>query len=202
MRRRYGAVPGFVESRPLRLCSSRRLLRLPTAVSSLPHPDNLHVEAAQGWLLLGDASSALGELAQISAVNRQHLDVLETEWEIHAKLGAWGDAYQVAQRIVDSAPTRAFGWIHRAYALRRMPQGGLVPAWDALRPAVEMFPRQFLIPYNLACYAAQMGRQDEAWDWLQRAIQASGDSNRIHRMALADPDLECLWPRLRRNDPE
>jgi len=167
-------------------------------MSPLPHPDNLHFEAAQGWLLLGDAAAARGELAQMAPASRDEPQVLEFEWALEAQAHAWTEAVRVAERLIELAPRRAFGWIHRAYALRRVEGGGLEQAWAALRPAFEKFPRQFLIPYNLACYAAQMGRPDDAWEWLQRAFASANQPETIRRMALADTDLETLWPRLRK----
>lgn len=161
----------------------------------LPYPDDRRLEAVQGWLMLGDVASARAELEEMSAVSRGRPEVLELEWSLHSTALQWQAAFDVAQRLIEVAPDRPFGWIHRAYALRRMPGGGLAQAWAALRPAHDRFPRQFLIPYNLACYAAQMGKTDEAWDWLQCAIDIGGRSL-IKRMALADTDLELLWPRL------
>lgn len=163
---------------------------------SLPHPDNIHFDAAQGWLMLGDTQSALDELARLQPASRSLPAIAEFAWTVHARRDDWPAAYRLAEDLVQSFPERAFGWIHRAYALRRMPGGSIENAWDALRPAADRFPKQYLIPYNLGCYAAQLGRLDEAWDWLQRAIAAS-DQDTIRKMALADPDLEPLWPRFR-----
>lgn len=163
----------------------------------LPHPENLHFDAAQGWLMLGDVVSARAELAHLSASARNEPDVLEFEWGLLARGQAWGEAARLGERLVERAPKRAFGWIHRAYAIRRMEGGGLQAAWDALRPAHDLFPKQFLIPYNLACYAAQLGRLDDAWEWLQRALACAGKPADVRAMALADPDLQPLWPRLK-----
>jgi hypothetical protein len=66
-----------------------------------------------------------------------------------------------------------------------------------LRPAFEKFPKTSIIPYNLACYAAQFGRLEEAWQWLHKAMAAAGDAQHIKRMALADADLQTLWERIR-----
>ena len=66
-----------------------------------------------------------------------------------------------------------------------------------LRPAFEKFPKETIIPYNLACYAAQMGRLDEAWEWLHKAMAAAESVNRIKQMALADPDLQPLLERIK-----
>jgi hypothetical protein len=75
--------------------------------------------------------------------------------------------------------------------------GGLQAAWQALRPAFEKFPKADIIPYNLACYAAQSDRLDEAWEWLHKAMEAAGDVDRIKKRAAADPDLQPLWERIR-----
>jgi tetratricopeptide (TPR) repeat protein len=164
----------------------------------LPHPDNFIFDAAQGWLMLGDTQAALDELARLRPASRAQAGVAEFTWAVHAQRQDWTLAHSVAEDIVRAFPDRSFGWIHRAYALRRMPGGSLPLAWNALRPAADLFPKDHLIPYNLACYAAQLGRLDEAWDWLQRALSI-GEKTAILGMALADADLEPLWPRLRQS---
>ena len=87
---------------------------------------------------------------------------------------------------------------HRAYAMRRVRHGGLQLAWSLLRPAFDKFPKEDIIPYNLACYAAQQGRLDAAWDWLQRAIEACGDAKVIKQRAMADTDLQPIWEKVRK----
>jgi Flp pilus assembly protein TadD len=81
--------------------------------------------------------------------------------------------------------------------LRRCPDGGLPQAWAALLPARERFPQEPVIPYNLACYAAQMNRLDEAFEWLRQAVTAAGKADPIRQMATQDPDLEALRHRLK-----
>ena len=61
----------------------------------------------------------------------------------------------------------------------------------ALLPAVKKFPEASLIPYNLACYACQLGDPAEARQWLRKAI-ARGERDEIKRLALNDPDLAVL----------
>ncbi len=65
-------------------------------------------------------------------------------------------------------------------------------AHDQLLPAAENFPHDSTIAYNLACYACQLGRMQEAKEWLGRAIDV-GEPNAVRLMALDDPDLEPLW---------
>ena len=42
-----------------------------------------------------------------------------------------------------------------------------------------------------------MGRIDDAWEWLQRAVRA-GEKGEIVEMARNDPDLKPLWRELRK----
>ena len=166
-------------------------------MSTLQLPDSHHLNAAIGWLELGNPLEAGDEIARISEPFLEHPDVLEVRWQICAAGQSWEAGLAVAECLAGKAPERASGWLHRAYALRRVKQGGLRQAWDALRPAHEKFPNVPTIPYNLACYAAQLDRLSEAWEWLHKAMEAAGEVDRIKRMALDDPDLKPLWDRIR-----
>lgn len=162
----------------------------------LAPPDSHHLDAAIGWLGLGCADDARAELKMISAGNQNHPDVLEVRWTLCVRDKEWADALKIADLELKSAPGDAGGWLHRAYALRRVSDGGLPQAWDALLPAAKKFPAEPVIAYNLSCYACQMQQLDIARDWLQRAIQA-GKKEAIKQMALADEDLQPLWPEIK-----
>jgi len=165
-------------------------------MQSLEPPDSHHLDAAVGWLGLGRADDARAELDLISAAQQQHPAVLDTRWMICAHEKRWNDALEFAQAELAAAPGSCSGWLHQAYALRRVPGGGLSQAWDALLPAVEKFPGEPVVAYNLACYACQMQQLDLARLWLQRAIKISGKET-IRKMALADDDLKPLWQEIR-----
>jgi len=106
------------------------------------------------------------------------------------------ESLDIATAIVKQAPDRASGWIHRAYSLRRTKNGGIEKAKKMLEDAAGLFPKEWLIPYNLACYCAQLGQLDEATKLLQTAY-ALGDEKQIKLMALDDEDLEPLWKGLK-----
>jgi len=169
----------------------------PPLPEKLDSPDTHYVRAAEGWLELGNPAEAGEEIARVSPPMLDHPEVLEVRWEICAAGQRWEPALEIAERQVRTAPERCSGWIHRAYAARRAAGGGLQQAWDALRPAYEKFPKESVIPYNLACYAAQFGRLEEAWDWLHKSMEAEGNVQVIRLRALTDPDLSALWERLR-----
>jgi tetratricopeptide (TPR) repeat protein len=172
-------------------------LRLVDSPMDLEPPDSHHLRAAYGWLELGNAAEAGEEIARIRPAFLNHADVLQARWAICVAGLRWEPALEIAETLVRIDPKRPAGWLYRAYALRRVNSGGLQLAWAALRPAFDQFPTEPLISYNLSCYAAQFGRLDEAWDWLHRAMEAAGDIQKIKQLALADLDLQALWPRVR-----
>ena len=159
--------------------------------------DRFCLQAAVGWLELGNADEAAAELAQVSESVRSVPEVLEVSWQVHAARRDWTAALAVAEELIRRAPERETGWLHRAYALRRAPGGGLDKARAALLPALRRFPKNPLIPFNLACYEAQLGHLEAAWRYLQQAMRVGG-RRAIRPMALADEDLAPLWERLRR----
>jgi len=166
-------------------------------VQSLEPPDSHHLDAAIGWLGLGRADDARTELDLVSAAQQQHPDVLDVRWMICAREQRWGDALEIARAELVAAPGSCSGWLHQAYALRRVPAGGLRQAWEALLPAAEKFPKQPVVAYNLSCYACQLQQLDLARHWLKLAIQTGG-KDAIQKMALADDDLKPLWEEIRK----
>ena len=161
-------------------------------MSKLEPPDTHYFMAAIGWSELGNPAEARAELAQVSPAQQEHPDVLEVRWTIAAEEKHWEEGLQIAQALVRRAPKRSSGWLHQAYALRRVPNGGLQKAWDALLPAFGKFPKEPTIPFNLSCYACQLRQLEVARDWLKRAV-AVGGKEKIKQMALKDSDLEPLW---------
>jgi Flp pilus assembly protein TadD len=159
-------------------------------------PDAHCLSAAIGWLELGNLGEAKAELALISPAGQTHPDVLEARWLVCAEQKAWAEALEAARVLTEAAPNRASGWLHLAYALRRIPDGSVQRAWDALLPVAGKFPKEPTVPYNLACYACQMRELETARQWLKRAM-AVGGRERMKSIALADSDLEPLWEEIR-----
>lgn len=153
--------------------------------------DIRRVNAALGWLGLHSPADARVELDAIAPAQQSHPAVLEARWLLCAHEKTWRDALAVAERELAVAPDAAAGWLHRAYALRRVDAGGLAQAWDALLPAADKFPAEPVIAFNLSCYACQLQELDDARAWLKRAAAAGKEV--IKKMALEDDDLQPLW---------
>jgi tetratricopeptide (TPR) repeat protein len=155
----------------------------------LEPPDSLHVQAAQGWCELYAFAEAEVELDKIDASLRAHPQVLEVCWKILANLEKWAGALDIASAIVKMVPEWSSGWIYRASSLTELDRQQ--EAYETLSAAAALFPRDEIIPYDLACVCCALKRVDEARTWLGKAIETGGSA--IKLKALDDPDLEPLW---------
>jgi tetratricopeptide (TPR) repeat protein len=163
-------------------------------MKNLPLPDQRHLDAAEGWLGLGDFQSASEELDQISSDLRAHPYVLELRYQIYAETARWDLAVDLARIMAQSLPDNPWGYFHLAYSLHELKQTQV--AYDTLRPVVDRFPEEWLMRFNLACYACQLGKFKEAVMWLEKAMAQAGKKE-ICGMALADPDLEPMWDKIK-----
>lgn len=159
----------------------------------LQPPDSFHFKAAEGWLELGNAAEARAELNQIADTSKTHPHVLDLNWKICAAIHDWQQSVAVAAELARQAPDNVLSWIHWAYSLHELKR--TQEAWDILLPVAAKFPDEFLIRYNLACYACQLGQRDEARRWLKDAIKLVGVKP-ILTMATDDPDLKPMWKEL------
>jgi tetratricopeptide (TPR) repeat protein len=164
-------------------------------VENLETPDHHHLNAAAGWFELGNHAEARLELARISREQQSHPAVLDLRWSLCAAAMQWEEAYAVAQQLISVAGEHPGGWLHAAYSLRRKPGGGLAAAMEFLLPVVDRFPDEPILPFNLACYACQLGQMGAAREWLNRAAIVGG-RKKIQTLARTDEDLRPLWPEL------
>ena len=64
-------------------------------------------------------------------------------------------------------------------------------AYDELKPAQDVFKKEQLIWYNMACYSCALGNKEEAHELLDKTIELGGDA--VKTQALNDPDLQGVW---------
>lgn len=165
-------------------------------MEALLNPYHQRLLAAVGWLELGLPAEGLSELSALPAELMEHPWILGLRYSLHSKQLAWTEALTVAKVWVLKAPNEAAAWVGRSYAARRYPGGSIAEALTLLEPAGFLFPDDTAIPFNLACYQAQLGNLVEAWRWWTVAL-SRGDAAELRQRALAEPDLEPLWPELR-----
>jgi tetratricopeptide (TPR) repeat protein len=161
------------------------------ANKELSFEDARHLQAAEGWLGLGDVVSASDELEEITLAHQTHPTVLHVRYAIYAKRGQWDMAADMAEKLTPLLPDKPETWIKLAYATRRKTGGGIPDAKRILLAAEAKFPADCLIPFNLACYCSQLHEFDQAAQWLKKA--AAIDERTVRKMAADDPDLNPLW---------
>jgi tetratricopeptide (TPR) repeat protein len=86
------------------------------------------------------------------------------------------EAYDIARVLHDSPATLELGCIEEAF--------------QTLLEAVNRFPSDEIVLYDLACLCCMLDRAEEARNWLSKAIEIGGEE--IKMKALNDPDLEPI----------
>ena len=152
--------------------------------------DQRYLEAAQGWLGLGNWFEANEELERITPRMRAHPDVLTVRCKIYCEAKKWDYMAEVADALCRMLPESAFGPLHLAYALRKLDRTR--EARDALVPIADKFQGEWRIAFQLACYSCKLGEKKEALEWLDLAIDVAGKLD-IRIAALDEPDLESIW---------
>ena len=158
-------------------------------MSNLERRDQIHLNAAQGWIGLGNFIEANSELDEITPELRAHPDVLEARWHICAHSKKWEGSLDIAEAVIQKDAHRQAAWIHRSFALHELNR--TQEAFDKLLAAAKLFPKVWIVPYNLACYCSQLFRLDEAKDWFIKAMEIDEKASKAE--ALDDPDLKPLW---------
>ena len=141
-------------------------------VKPLEHPDSFHLQAAVGWLELGNWTEANEELELITPQVRAHPDVLQVRVRIYTAAERWDYAAEVANELCTMMPDSSFGPLHLAHALRKLDR--TEAAKQTLWAVAHKFPKEWRILYSLACYCCQLGQRKHALRWLQMAIDVAG----------------------------
>jgi tetratricopeptide (TPR) repeat protein len=158
-------------------------------VKELPLQDQRFLDAAEGWLGLGDHLTADEELQQITPELRADPKVLEVKLQIYWAAKKWEACVETGDALVKVKPGSDHGWIGRSFALHELKR--TQEAHDFLLPAEDKFRKNWTIPYNLACYCAQLNRLEAAQIWFKKAMAIN--EHTVKREAIDDPDLKPLW---------
>lgn len=157
----------------------------------LPDDDRWRLQRADGFLDLRMTARARAELDGVSAGQRDGTPYRVLALRLAMDERAWSEAARVAAILRDAHTDEPSFWIQLAYATRRAE--GIEAAHGILAGALVRFPAVAVIPFNLACYACQLGRHDEA---LRRLDQACALDQHFRATALEDEDLEPIWDRI------
>ncbi|MCI0538351.1 MAG: hypothetical protein L0Z50_24350 [Verrucomicrobiales bacterium] len=151
------------------------------------------LNAAEGWLILKCPAEAEREL---QAIRTEHLgdpEVLYVRWAVNFRWKRWEEACTVSRLWCQTTPELLEAWIALANSTRE--SMGLEQAKQVLVEISQRFSRHWVVPYNLACYCAQLGEIAEAVLWLNKALSMD-PCQKVRREAAGDPDLAPLWKAL------
>ncbi len=163
-----------------------------------PDDSDVHraVQTILGYYELEMWDEALAEAGEAEERLGTRTELDELRIVILQEAKRWGEMRQAAEHAARREPTRASWFISWAYALRR--EQSIAEARKVLELAHSLHPGEALIPFNLACYAAQTGKLAEARVLLDKAV---GIDPELRRQAEADPDLAPLRGEAQRKVP-
>lgn len=134
-------------------------------------PYAIHLQAAQGWLELGNHIEANEELEKITAFLGGSVNFPADLQHVRMRPQAGEATLGIAAALIQLEPDDPLGWIHRSYALHELKR--TAEARDNLLRVVDKFPASATMRYNLACYECQLGRL-ERQELAQQRIRACG----------------------------
>lgn len=143
---------------------------------------------------MGLSEDAERELASLPMAAQRSPEVLKLRFHVARTRRRPDESLQISLQLIECAPEEMWGWLYRSQALHWL--GRSVEAFDLLLPVRKTWPKAFEIPYDLACYCAQTDRLDDARSWFSRAMALTKNQSAVKAMALADPDLQPLWPEI------
>ena len=150
-----------------------------------------HLMAAEGYVELGMHLEANGELEEINADFRHLPEVLAIRLQIYRALEKWDLMQVVARALARQEPENVHWAVSWAYATRRAESIGAAKA--ILLEAVEQYPVEAILHYNLACYECVLGEMEVAQARLYHALKLDPS---FRLKALMDEDLAPLWESL------
>lgn len=159
-------------------------------MNALSPEDTKFVEHAIGYMELGMYAESLLEIERTSQPAQQEISIILLKGQIYNSAQNYSDsvAFLEAHRpIGESNPD-----FHVLLAFAKRRALSLEDAYEVLDQACGQFARNALIHYNLACYAAQLAREQKAYDHLSKAVTIDTDFKKIARQ---DKDFDPLKDR-------
>lgn len=161
--------------------------------------DQHRLDAACGWLELGNEREAEAELDSIQEACQFHPEVLQVRWQITARREDWLECLDLAKTLTQLRPNRRFGWIHLAFSLHRLNR--TEEAREILLYAIDLFEPSATVAFFLSRYCCRLGNVPEGREWLDKAFELArqpAERRRLKQRALSEPDLAPLQGEIER----
>ncbi|MCX7868869.1 MAG: hypothetical protein N2322_02860 [Terrimicrobiaceae bacterium] len=143
--------------------------------------------AAQGYIELGLYPEAVAELEGLPAPVRDSEPVLALKVAAQMAAKQWEAACASCAQLRARCPESTTGYIHGAFCLHEL--GRTAEARDLLLSGPETLQKEPTFHYNLGCYAAVLGRPEEALRHLERSFDMD---SKFREIARRDPDLRSV----------
>lgn len=150
-----------------------------------------HLDAATGWLELGNPVEAHNELEQLPHSERIHPTVLKLRCRIYRQAAKWEYLSILAESCYKARPEEAqfvVDWAWAEYKQGRREQAAVI-----LQRESEKFPKSDAVAYHLACVLASLDRMAEARDWLAKAFERAREPDKLKLRALEEAEFKKLW---------
>lgn len=145
------------------------------------------IEAAHGYYELGMLEDAWEQVSQINSAYGCAAPVLRIKLMLFLRERRWEEALDISREFQATRPDLADGYIHAAFCLHEM--GETHRARSTLLSGPPMLSDDPLFHYNLACYHAVLGEEENAREALGRAVDMD---KKLSLVAAKDPDLASL----------
>jgi tetratricopeptide (TPR) repeat protein len=150
--------------------------------------DQLHLNAAAGFLQIGEPMDAWNELEEIAAANRAKVEVLTVRLAVCRGLEKWELAEEVARHLIKHDPHNVMHIVALAEVMGH--REGPVAAAAVYELAIGRFPDLALLRVSLAVELVKAGQVDDA----KRVLKTAFELNPALRLvALDHPGLNVLW---------
>ena len=145
------------------------------------------LETALGWLELGLPEDTLRELQSLSARDRMRKEALEMKLSAEMQAQRWNAGADTGRLLCLREPKEPRFFINAAFCLHET--GDTLAARNCLMTGPSELIEDPLFHYNIACYYAVLGEENQARTHLARAIAMD---EAFRAMADKDGDLASL----------
>lgn len=143
-----------------------------------------HLRAAQGYLDLEMTVEAAREIELMASQDRVRPEVLGFRVLLYMKAEKWKKGCIAAQHMTTLEPHVATWWQYLASCTRNWKSPA--EAERVTREAVELFPRDATLQFNLGCLCSIQGKLREASYWISSALKLNKE---LKDTTLDHPDL-------------
>jgi predicted Zn-dependent protease len=151
--------------------------------------DRRHLEAAEGWLELGNWEEGTAELQQLSQDASSHPETLRVLIGFLAAAGQWALAGLSVLAMCLKFPDHSYGWYLLGMTLNRA--GRSAQARDGVLAVIEQVRDRLPLYFCLACCEYRLGNLKEARRWLKKSMVLRGTAMKEIVLA-AEPGLMDL----------